>query len=204
MAAEETPLSTESDESEDESEVASDQQSEAPAEAEETEVTSQPEGCKDSSTKKESCIEDTQSSASQTQESGTDLETVQRILAKVNQKAAKRAAKIRKAAKLTQTESASSFAAPTGVAAEEQLATARAEEEAARSSDTQSQIDDSVVTELLEDIDSLEREHAEDPQVQLLIEQAKTVRAWDAYIAELAHLVKWRTAVPPKALAGIK
>ena len=53
------------------------------------------------------------------------------------------------------------------------------------------------VEELLADIDDLEKEQGDNEEVQKLVRQAKSVRAWDAYIAQLAHPTKWRTAVAP-------
>ena len=72
------------------------------------------------------------------------------------------------------------------------------------SSCTASQLDESEVAELLEDIDRLERERGDDEEVQKLANQAKAVRAWDAYIADLAHPIRWREAVPPTLPPGTK
>ena len=72
------------------------------------------------------------------------------------------------------------------------------------SSCTASQLDESEVAELLADIDRLEKERGDDEEVRKLANQAKAVRAWNAYVADLAHPTRRRDAVPPTLPPGTK
>ena len=56
---------------------------------------------------------------------------------------------------------------------------------------------DTDVEELMADIDDLEQEQGDNPDVQRLASHARSVRAWDAYITELSHPTRWRFAVAP-------
>ena len=73
-----------------------------------------------------------------------------------------------------------------------------------RSDSSSKDVPDDDIPRLLQHVHSLAQQRAGDPQVLRLVEQARQVRAWRTYMADLADPVRRLTAKPPNEAAASK